>query len=132
MNKNILITVLVAVIAAGGGFFGGMKYERQRSPALRGTQTFGAGNRGNRNGFARPVSGEIISSDDSSITVKLADGSSKIVLLSDKTTINKAESGIKEDLKTGVKVAVFGQENSDGSLTAQNIQLNPVVRVISK
>lgn len=58
----------------------------------------------------------------------MQDGSSKIVLFSDKTEINKAAEATKEDLKVGEKVAVFGTENSDGSVTAQNIQLNPQLR----
>jgi len=76
----------------------------------------------------QPVNGEIISSDDKSITVKLTDGGSKIVILSDNTEINQAANATKDDLKAGEKVAVFGQENSDGSVTAQSIQLNPVLR----
>lgn len=76
----------------------------------------------------RPVSGEIISSDSKSITVKLQDGSSKIVLLTDKTTVSKSAEANVADLKTGEKVAAFGQENSDGSVTAQSIQLNPILR----
>ena len=54
------------------------------------------------------------------------DGSSKIILLSDKTTINKATAGSKEDLKTGVKIAAFGTENPDGSVSASNVQINPM------
>jgi len=54
--------------------------------------------------------------------------SSKIVLLSDGTQINKAETVDKSELKSGVKVAVFGTENSDGSVTAQNVQVNPILR----
>jgi ribosomal protein S1 len=74
------------------------------------------------------VNGEIIGVDEKSITVKMQDGSSRIVILSEKTEINKAASGTKDDLKVGERVAVFGQENSDGSVTAQNIQLNPMFR----
>ncbi|MDP2860713.1 MAG: DUF5666 domain-containing protein [bacterium] len=70
-----------------------------------------------------PVSGEIIGRDDKSITVKLQDGTSRIVMFSDNTPINKASEGTKEDLKVGEKVTVFGTENSDKSVTAQNIQL---------
>ena len=76
----------------------------------------------------RPVAGEILSMDDKFITVKLPDGSSKIVLFSDKTAIDKSATGTKEDLTVGMRVAVFGQDNSDGSVTAQNIQLNPMFR----
>jgi len=62
------------------------------------------------------------------ITVKLEDGSSKIILLSEKTSINKASEGSITDLTAGEKVAVFGTTNADGSVTAQNIQINPVAR----
>ena len=89
-------------------------------------QGIGSTRNGNRMGF-RPVSGEVISSDDASFTVKLQDGSSKIVLYSSKSTINKASEATKSDVVPGEKVMVMGTENADGSITAQNIQLNPVV-----
>lgn len=105
-----------------------MKYQGSKQPSFQ--RQFGNGqmmqNR-NRTG-GRQVIGEIISQDDKSITVKLQDESTKIVLLSDKTSINKATEVSKSDLKTGEKVGVFGTENTDGSVTAQNIQLNPVFR----
>lgn len=136
-NLNIILIVLIFVVG-GVGFLGGMKYQQSKRTIsnrqfVNGQFGNGQGARngqnGNRMGF-RPVSGEIISSDDKSITVKLADGSSKIVLLSDKTEINQAASATKEDLKTGEKVMVVGTDNSDGSVTAQNIQLNPIIRQI--
>jgi hypothetical protein len=130
-HKSLIIAILVGVIAAGAGFFAGMKYQQSRRPTFSrqagGIQGARTGVGANRMGF-RPVSGEIISADDKSITVKLQDGSSKIVLFSDKTEINKADTATKDDLKVGERVAVFGQDNSDGSVTAQNIQLNPIVR----
>ncbi len=126
MNKNILITIIIALIIGTISFYGGMKYQENKKT------TFSRGmgqrtNTTNRIGF-RPVNGEILSTDEKSITVKLQDGSSKIVLFSQKMTLNKASQATITDLKTGEKVAVFGTENSDGSVTAQNIQLNPIQR----
>ena len=133
MNKNIIITILVAVVALGAGFFGGMQYQKSQRPSnaffVRGNNLQGGGQFrfGGQNG-ARPVFGEIISSDANSITVKMMDGSTKIVIVGSSTAINKAATGTKDDLKTGETVAVIGTANSDGSVTAQNIQLNPQMR----
>lgn len=128
----LITTVVVAVVVAGVAFFGGMKYQQSKLPTGRfganGQQVFNQ-NRGggmmNRGGF-RPITGQVISIDDKSMTVKLADGSSKIVLLSETTTYSKSNTGSKTDVSSGTTVAAFGTENSDGSLTAQNVQLNPV------
>lgn len=128
-----MITIAIVSIVVGGlAFFGGMKYQESKGQRT-GSRQFqsGGGMRGGQNGAgrfgggARPINGEILSADERSITVKLADGSSKIVLFNDKTSINKASEGTKDELKTGVKVAAFGTENFDGSITASNIQLNP-------
>ena len=127
MKNSILITIIVAVIVAAGAFFAGMKYQQSKSPRIGDFQRLRNGQliqRGQDQGF-RPVNGEIISQDEKSITVKLADGSSKIVLLTDTTAISKSAEGSKSDLNVGEKIAAFGTENSDGSVTAQNIQLNP-------
>jgi hypothetical protein len=134
MKKNLMTTIIVAVLVGGGGFFVGMKYQQSKTPVFNrqfaGQANGRQGTGASRLGF-RPVNGEIISADEKSITVKLQDGSSKIVIVSETTQINKADQAAKEDLKVGEKVAVFGQENSDGSVTAQNIQLNPILREIS-
>ncbi len=130
MNKNLLIMIMIGVVAAGAGFAGGMKYQQTKTPASN-RQFGGPGRNGqsgqNRSGF-RPVAGDIIAVDAKSITVKLTDGSSKIILFSDTTQINKADQATKDDLKVGAKVAVFGQTNSDGTVVAQSIQLNPIMR----
>ena len=142
MKKQLPVFLVIAILFAGGGFFGGMKYQQKRGlQNIR--QQFGNGQFQRGNGSAnisgqprqagnrmggRSVAGEILSQDEKSLTVKLPDGSSKIVLFSESTTVNKATEGTKDDLKVGEQVVVFGTENTDGSVTAQNIQLNPALR----
>ena len=126
MKSNfIIMTIVFALLAGGVGFFGGMKYQQSKTPSFprdfQGQR--GQLNRNNATQGLRPVNGTIISRDEDSITVKLADESSKIVLITENSTINKTEKGSKEDLAEGTEVMVFGQENSDGSITAQSIQI---------
>ena len=136
--KNTLITaVIVAVVVGGGAFFGGMQYQKS-VVAVAVKQTAGAGNFGARGtraggaGFAgqpgsRPVSGDVLSVDGNSVTVKLTDGSSKIVILSQSSVISKSTMGSVADLKVGDRLMVFGQTNSDGSVTATSVQINTIM-----
>jgi hypothetical protein len=122
MKNNLIIAVILTALVVGTtSFWGGMKYQKSKTPNFQ--EMRGQLGPRTRNQVLRPITGEILSQDDQSLTVKLADNSSKIILLSENSTINKTEAGTKEDLKQGVKITVFGQENSDGSLTAQNIQI---------
>jgi len=52
-------------------------------------------------------------------------------LFSETTVINKAVRATIDDLKNGERVAVFGTENTDGFISAQNIQLNPMLRRVT-
>ena len=138
MNKTIIVSAIAVIVVGAGAFFGGLKYQQSKTA----TRFANFGNRMQENSNNsdnagmrqrigqnfRPVNGEITATDDKSITVKMADGSSRIVLLSETTALLKSSSGSKEDLKEGEQVMVIGTENSDGSVTAQNIQINPVVR----
>lgn len=135
IKNNVIVTVIIVVVVAATAFFGGMKYSQSQRLAnfsgQFGNRGFGAGQNGqgrSRGGFGGATIGDIISQDANSITVKLMDGSSKIVLLSNSTTYSKTDNGSKSDLKTGTRVAAFGTANSDGSITAQNVQINPMFR----
>ncbi len=148
MNKTLLIVLATAVVVGAVAFYSGMKYgasqgvssqslqnlspsdRQQLFQGLRGS--FGGG--GGRNGdgstsFAAGrqsggfTSGEIISKDAQSITIKLRDGSSKIVFYSDATEISKFVNSSASDLGVGQTVSVSGASNQDGSITAQSIQL---------
>ncbi len=135
-TKSIIITIVLVVVFAAAGFFAGMKY--QQSQRFRGgVVTMGSGGMGGRFGEGRfggqnnnmqAVRGEIVSSDNNSITIKLSDGSSKIVVLPSNATIYKTDKGSTSDLTNGTNVMIFGTTNSDGSVTAQMVQLNPMNR----
>lgn len=123
--KPIYVLIIIIIFAAGG-FYGGVLYGKQSvvqdANIVQGgrvrTRAFG----GNAQGM-RPVSGQIIAQDSKSITVKLMDGSSKIINFTDQTKINKAIAGSVSDLKSGERVTTFGSTNTDGSVTAQNISI---------
>ena len=133
MKTPIVVAVtILALIAgfAGGYFFRNYQLSRLRSNFTGQFQRPGGaainqdGNQMARLG-GRPIVGEIISQDEKSITVKMEDESTKIVILSDSTIYSKTDTGNKDDLEVSSQVGVFGTENSDGSITAQNVQLNP-------
>lgn len=134
-NTKALIPVILLLAGLGAGFFGGIQYRNYQIAKTRGSFVLGANGQrftGTRTGQgvtagARggAVSGSILSMDASSITVKLADGSSKIVLFSTSTTYSKTVNAAQTDLKVGENVAVAGATNSDGSVTATNVQINP-------
>jgi hypothetical protein len=139
-KKHLIIIIIIAVLIGGGAFYGGMQYGVNKTKATqiasRGNFSGGAnggqrGGQGGQNGQRTSggaggfISGDIISKDDKSITVKSQEGSSKIIFFSDSTTIGKAVPGSASDLLTGQQVVVNGKANSDGTISAQNIQIRP-------
>lgn len=141
--KNYIIFAVAGIAIAGAGFYGGIKYDRPKStagiglargnfqdlsPEERQARIMAGGGRmgGSREGGSAVV-GEIISKDDKSITVKLQDGGSKIVFLSEKTPVAKSVDGTASDLKTGERVVIMGTANQDGSMTAQSVQVRPAM-----
>lgn len=129
MKNSIFLTVILVIIVGGGGFFAGRKYQQSKQPSRADFQARMGMRQGDVPGDRQrmgtdAVRGEIISRDDESFTVKLADDSSKIVLISENTVINKATEALIDDLKIGEQVMVFGKANSDGSISATQVQLN--------
>jgi len=130
-GKNKYLIVVIAAIVGGTSFFAGTKYQQSkinefaRNLPENFEQMRGQVGQHRTNGSSglTTVRGEILSVDDSNVTVKLDDDSSKIIILADSTGINKSEKGSTEDLTEGTKVIIIGQTNSDGSVTASNIQI---------
>ena len=130
-GKNKYLIAVIAVIVGGAGFFAGTKYQQIKPNEFSGNlpenfeQMRGQMGQHRTNGSSglTTVRGEIISMDNSSVTVKLDDDSSKIVILADSTEINKTEKGSTVDLTEGIRVMIMGETNPDGSVTASNIQI---------
>ncbi len=74
-----------------------------------------------------PIAGEIINQDETSVTVKLSDGSTKIVLVTDQTAYTQASEAAKSSLKVGDQITAFGPQNQDGSVTAQNVVIGQLM-----
>jgi hypothetical protein len=138
-NKKIGLIVGVLVLI-GISFYGGNKYAQAKGGNM-GNRTFAArigaegqmpGQRNFRNGMGGGsfVAGKILAKDANSITLETANmmggttqTGSKIVLYTDKVEVSKMVDGTVADLEVGKQVTVNGTPNSDGSLTAESIQL---------
>ena len=141
MAKKIILIVVGIIIIGGVFFYAGTKYstnknltnsragfanlsdsQQQRFQQMSGTT------QGTRIGNGRGIgsglnSGEILSKDNDSITIKLRDGGSKIILFSTSTIITKFTTGTLNDLVVGKNISANGTQNSDDSITASSLQL---------
>ena len=127
MSKKLITIILIShLIAIGVGVYGGMKYGQSKSPlsnlsrqnfqnlSPEQRQQLSQGRTGGGTG-ANFLSGEVITKDEQSLTLKMSDGSSKIVFFSDSTQISKTTEGSIGDVEVGKQIMVSGDQNSDGS-----------------
>jgi hypothetical protein len=121
-NKYIVGAVAGLVIGFGAGYF--VPHGGAAQQAQPGQGQF-SGRMGGGRGFGGAVAGQIVAADAQSITVKMQDGSTKIVLMSASTQVMKSVAGSVSDLTVGTTVIVAGSANSDGSVTAQSVQIRP-------
>lgn len=141
-TKVIIGLVIVAILAFyAGNVYGGRSStnagNRTGVAGMAGARgangTFTRGTGGNA-GFASGVSGmrggslitgNVISKDDKSVTIGINGGGSKIVFYSASTTVMKSTAGSIGDVSVNEQVVITGTANSDGSVTAQSIQIRP-------
>jgi hypothetical protein len=115
-----IVWAVIAIVALVGGIFYG-KGNATGTAITRGSFASSTRSRvGAGGGF---VSGQIISVDGNSMTVSLANGNSEVVFYSSSTQILKPTIVPASNLTAGTRVMIGGTSNSDGSLTAQSIQV---------
>ncbi len=135
-SKRVALFVVIGIVIVGLSFFGGIQYGKSiNGTASLAAQRFGGQFGGTRTGTGRGgtanggfVAGQVVSKDSQSIVVKLRDGSTKIILVSTSTEVMKSATGSLDDISVGSNVSVQGTANTDGSVTAQTVQLRPVMQ----
>ncbi len=145
MQKNIGIVAVVAIVAFGGGVFYGkystgttladlknMSNQDRRTALSDAGINFGGGmngGNGRRSNVGASgdqfISGEVLSIDAKSITLKLQDGGSKIIYTSADTKISKSVPGASNDIKQQMQIVISGSANESGDVTAKTIQIRP-------
>lgn len=130
-NKNIVYIILGITLVIS--FFVGLQVGKKQSKNnnfanFKNSQTFNRmsgtskSTNGNRLGFNSTL-GEIIEKSDNSITIKLKDSGSKIIIVSNSTEVFKTVNVTKDDLKIGDNIMVDGKVNDDGSITANSLRI---------
>lgn len=143
MKKTIIIAIVALIVGLGGGFYGGMTYQKNKTSsgsfARTGTAATRAGRTGSfagttgggaaafvaTGGGASLTTGQVVAKNDQNITVSLASGGSKIVFFTSSTPITAMVQKTPNDIAVGSSVSLSGSANSDGSMTATMIQLRP-------
>ncbi len=136
-NQNIMVACAITAVVAGGlGYVGGSRMTRAgrldgfgersgRSIMINRDQNK-QGNGGGMMGRGA-IQGEVTSKDDKTLTVKLSDGSSKIIILSDTTVYRASSESSLDKVEVGTSVAAFGTASSDGTTVATSIEINPLM-----
>ncbi len=124
MNKLLILSVVLFLVGSGLGFLVGSRFQRRPS-----NSDFIFRQRLGNN--MNSVRGQIVRDENGSLTIKLSDGTTRLVIVPSSATIYKTATASASDLKANEEVMVIGTENSDGSITAENIQLNPRERFMS-
>lgn len=131
MKSSVIgIAVVALLIGAAGGYFGSTALSKSAGPSGdHQSRPEGLQRRSGQNGQWQSdggrIFGEVQSVNDGRITVQSQNGGSQIVLFNDSTSYQQTVTGSVDDVTTGTRVLVTGQQNPDGSTTASTIQILP-------
>jgi len=130
MNKKIISIAVVALVVGIGMGYAGANVFLSGAPGQNMQGNFSAIKGGNLNSMRAGgtanggmLSGTVATKDSESITINTKDGSSHVVLITTATSFLKSVSGEESDVAVDATVIVSGTTNSDGSITAQSVQI---------
>lgn len=129
MKKQIVFFLAMILLVGGVSFYGGIQYKQKQRSGFNTPANVTMTNQRQGNlqrdatvngGF---IVGEVISKDLDSITLKLQDRGSKIILISEATPVTQSAPGSIDDIKVGEQITVTGSSNEDGSFWASSIRI---------
>ena len=127
MKKNY-ITIVVAIACAVIFFFIGVSYGKgSAATATAGRGAFSSSTRAGLAGRGAAgggfVTGQIVSVGNGTAVVQLPNGNSQNVFFSSSTQVIRPQVASVSSLTPGTQVMIGGTTNSDGSVSAQTIQI---------
>lgn len=126
-NIKVLLIAIVITLAGSGLALGQDSVALSVAPsALRALETGGIAE-----GQKLKIEGIVITQNDQSFTIRDAEGSETVVIVTKKTVIKKKRKGwfygprtsSADDIRCGLSLKVEGRGNSDGQLVAKNITI---------
>ena len=137
-KQTIGVGVVALLIGVAIGVAGTHLFSPKTTTAsafTRGGGSFAGARGGTTATFSRGVNsgsmlaGTITSTGSGSVVLNTRDGNSHVVLITPDTTVSKSVDGTLSDVTKGSTVIVSGTTNSDGSVSANLIQIRPASNV---
>ncbi len=138
MKKTWTIFIVVLIMVGAGTFYAGDKYGASKNTVGTANSQFAArtgarqGGAGTTRGAGAAaagggmVAGQVVTKDQTTITVQAGNNAgSKVILYTSSTSVRKTVDITTKDVMVGQNISVRGTANSDGSITANSIQLVP-------
>lgn len=133
-HKHLLINILLALVFFAAGYFTRFFTASSTQPGAPGNGNFTRnsgdmptmnqdGTSGSSSATTRNTSGTIVSNSGSYITIKLSNGSTKNVYISDSTTIYSRSKTTTDELTADKTVTIQGETNSDNSINGTTITI---------
>lgn len=137
MKKNILLVLIATVFIICSSFYAGVRYEKNVKIPFESRLTAGLsnirnqsvsapralGNRFQRDAEGGNISGKVVSNENNTVTVQLQNGGTKLVIVPLSAVVTKSNVVKISDITNDQYVMVSGKINTDGSITAQSIQI---------